>query len=123
MLKPHHHKEKIIGNSELEDFVFRLRRAMISTNQAFGFGFSYFDHITEIRRAIEDSRPKPSTPVAAVPTTTKVSHHDLWEPDHELTQWFVQSKVRPAHLITGSRFNIFSVFRPLCDEGLRARPS
>ena len=83
MLRPLNHRDKVIGNLEFEDFVYRARKALIAHNQRFHFKAVYFDQLTELRRLIEDNRPRP----------TRVSFYDLFSPDRELTQWLEQPKV------------------------------
>ena len=100
MLRPHDHLDKILGNPDLEDKIFRIRTSMISVNKAFGCSTPYFEHLTTIRKAIEDHRLKSATPsstsaiTSVPPAPTKVRLYELWEPDNMLIQWLEQPKVR-----------------------------
>ena len=84
MLKPLDHKEQIFGNSELEDFVFRARSAIISVNKIYDLNAVYFEPLTILCKAIDDRRKA---------LATKVSPYNLWEPDEALTHWLEQNKV------------------------------
>src|ERR1700742_626526 len=104
MLRPLNHIDKIVGNTELEDFVYRARKALIANNQRFGFKAIYFDQLTELRRLIEENRPR---------SVTRVSFYDLFSPDAELISWLEQPKVQFLFsLITFHFFLIFIPFSP-----------